>query len=185
MNNIMIRMVLLLGSMVSLQAQANEERDLSYETLLPQYITWAVATDKQGMEIGKPLDKAELLLARDLGVTFPEKVRVVYVDEVPYPYDNEGLKQLGLSLGFIGEGIVNEAQVFGYSIYVRKDLNLTVAKLAHELVHVMQIERTGSFSTYALQYLTDLAQYGYAKAPLELEAFKANKTYMEQSALNK
>jgi hypothetical protein len=45
------------------------------------------------------------------------------------------------------------------------------------LVHVMQIERTGSFSVYALQYLTDLAKYGYAKAPLEVEAYKANKKY--------
>lgn len=86
---------------------------------------------------------------------------------------------MGLSLGFIGEGIVNEAHVFGYSIYVRNDLDFTLGKLAHELVHVITIGRTVSFSLYVLQYLTDLAQYGYPKAPLELEAFKANEKYGE------
>ncbi len=169
--------ILILGSLISWQVQANTENELSYEKLLPQYISWAIATDQEGMKIGIPLDEKEILLAEKIGVKFPEKVRVIYVDEVPYPYENEHLKQMGLSLGFIGDGIINEAQAFGYSIYVRKDLNFTYSKLAHELVHVMQIERTGSFSVYSLQYLTDLAKYGYSKAPLEIEAYKANTKY--------
>jgi hypothetical protein len=168
---------LIFGSLISLQAQANSVNNISYEELLPQYISWAVATDQEGMKKGQTLSEKELLLADKIGVKSPEKIRIVYVDEVPYPYENEHLKQMGLSLGFIGENIINEAQVFGYSIYVRKDLDFTFSKLAHELVHVMQIERTGSFSVYALQYLTDLAKYGYAKAPLEVEAYKANKKY--------
>lgn len=169
--------ILILGSMIFWQVQANTENNLSYEKLLPQYISWAITTDQEGIKIGIPLDQEELLLAKEIGVKFPEKVRVIYVDEVPYPYENEQLKKMGLSLGFIGDSIINEAQVFGYSIYVRKDLKFTFSKLAHELVHVMQIERTGSFSLYSLQYLTDLAEYGYSKAPLEVEAFKANKKY--------
>jgi hypothetical protein len=172
-----ISKILILGSMVFWQVQANTENNLSYEKLLPQYISWAITTDQEGMKIGTPLDEKELLLAKEIGIKFPEKVRVIYVDEVPYPYENEHLKQMGLSLGFIGDDIVNEAQVFGYSIYVRKDLKFTFSKLAHELVHVMQIERTGSFSVYCLQYLADLAKYGYRKAPLEVEAFKANIKY--------
>ncbi|WP_199610429.1 hypothetical protein [Flocculibacter collagenilyticus] len=161
--------------LVSLQLNAND--NAVYEKLLPQYITWAIQTDAKGMKIGKPLDEKGILLAKEIGITSPEKVRIVYVDEVPYPYENEQLKQLGLSLGFIGEGIRNEAQAFGYSIYVRKDLDFTLPKLAHELVHVQQIERANSFSEYAFQYLMDLAQWGYEKAPLEVEAFKANEKY--------
>lgn len=95
----------------------------------------------------------------------------------PFPYENKDLKRMGLSLGFIGKDIKNEAQAFGYSIYVRKDLNFTFSKLAHELVHAMQIERSDSFSTYVIQYLNDLAKYGYSKSPLEIEAFQANKKY--------
>jgi hypothetical protein len=169
--------VLMLGSMIVSQAQSNEENNLSFEELIPQYISWAVTTDQNGVKTGIPLDEKELLLAEEIGVKFPEKVRVVYVDEVPFPYENKYLKQMGLSLGFIGKGIVNEAQVFGYSIYVRKDLSFTFGKLAHELVHVMQIERADSFSVYVIQYLRDLAKYGYSKAPLEVEAFKANTKY--------
>ena len=83
---------------------------------------------------------------------------------------------MGLSLGFIGENIINNAQVFGYSIYVRKGYELDTPKLAHELVHVLQIERS-SLDKIIFQHLSDLAKYGYSNAPLEVEAFKANKKY--------
>ncbi|MEP1382383.1 MAG: hypothetical protein ABJK64_01175 [Paraglaciecola sp.] len=144
--------------------------------LLPQYIDWAYETDKQGLESGVPLSAQELSLATDIGIQNPEKVRVVYVDEVPFPYDNFALKTLGEALGFIGEGIINNAQVFGYSIYVRNGYELNRPKLAHELVHVLQIERA-SLDHIITQHFSDLAEYGYDNAPLEVEAFKANKEY--------
>ena len=40
---------LVFGSLISLQAQANSANNISYEELLPQYISWAVATDHEGM----------------------------------------------------------------------------------------------------------------------------------------
>ncbi|SDS67057.1 hypothetical protein SAMN05192545_1824 [Maribacter dokdonensis] len=174
---ILIIKALVLGNIMSLQGQTKEENSLLYEKLIPQYVSWAVSVDQAGIKIGEYLNEKELLLAKEVGVKFPEKVRIVYVDEVPFPYENEHLKQMGLSLGFIGKDIKNEAQAFGYSIYVRKDLNFTISKLAHELVHVMQIERSDSFFTYVIQYLNDLAKYGYSKSPLEIEAFQANKKY--------
>jgi len=82
------------------------------------------------------------------------------------------------SLGFIGEGIINNAQVFGYSIYVRKDYQLTRPKLAHELVHVLQIERS-DLAAVVSQHFADLARYGYDNSPLEVEAYKANSLYPE------
>jgi hypothetical protein len=173
----LIILALVLGNIIYLQGQNKEGNSLLYEKLIPQYISWAVSIDQAGIKTGEPLDEKELLLAKEVGIKFPKKVRLVYVDEVPFPYENEHLKQMGLSLGFIGKDIKNEAQAFGYSIYIRKDLNFTIGKLAHELVHVMQIERSDSFSTYVIQYLSDLAKYGYSKAPLEIEAFKANTKY--------
>ena len=98
------------------------------------------------------------------------------MDSVPYPYENPALKAMGESVGLIGEGIVNNAQAFGYSIYVRHGYELDRPKMAHELVHVLQIERA-SFAEVAAQHLTDLAKYGYEKAPLEVEAYEANKKY--------
>lgn len=150
--------------------------DIIAKVLIPQYIEWAQDIEVQGLKDGRPLTESEMILANEVGVKYPVKVRIVTVDLVPYPYENFALKILGESLGFIGEGIVNNAQVFGYSIYIRKGYALDTPKLAHELVHVLQIENS-TFETITFQHLSDLAQYGYSDAPLEVEAFEANKKY--------
>ena len=157
---------------------------LSYEriisnVLLPQYISWADDINTKGLKIGTPLDEQQLLLATDIGIKNPKKVRIVYVDEVPFPHENFALKVLGEALGFIGEGIVNNAQVFGYSIYIRTGYELNRPRLAHELVHVLQIERS-DLETIISQHFSDLAKYGYENAPLEVEAFKANQKYSDE-----
>ena len=144
--------------------------------LLPQYIEWAHETDQKGLKAGIPLNEKEILLASKIGIKHPEKVRIVYVDQVPYPYENLALKIFGEAVGLIGEGIINNAQVFGYSIYARRDFVLNRPKLAHELVHVLQIERA-SLDEVVTQHFFDMAQYGYDKAPLEVEAAEANKVY--------
>jgi len=168
--------VLTLAGAMFWQAQASAETGLSVEQLLPQYITWAQKTNNEGLQQGGPLNKRDLLLAKKVGIKFPEKVRIIFVDTVPYPIDNPALKAMGESLGFIGEGIVNQAQAFGYSIYVRKDYELDRPRLAHELVHVLQIERS-NFASVVIQYASDIAKYGYENSPLEAEAFKANIKY--------
>ncbi|WP_252728334.1 hypothetical protein [Alteromonas sp. C1M14] len=96
----------------------------------------------------------------------------MHVEEVPFPYENIALKTLGEALGFIGEGITNNAQAFGYSIYVRNGYELNRPKLAH----VLQIERS-SLDQVITQHFSDIAEFGYDKAPLEVEAFKANIQY--------
>ncbi|MBT3137315.1 hypothetical protein KL866_19905 [Alteromonas sp. ALT199] len=144
--------------------------------LLPQYIEWAHETDQKGLKAGISLNEKERLLASEIGIKHPEKVRIVYVDQVPYPYENLALKIFGEAVGLIGEGIINNAQVFGYSIYARRDFVLNRPKLAHELVHVLQIERA-SLDEVVTQHFFDMAQYGYDKAPLEVEAAEANKAY--------
>ncbi|WP_414829664.1 hypothetical protein [Alteromonas sp. H39] len=161
---------------VAIIAAALSYQKIISNILLPQYIDWAFETDKEGLASGTPLNARQLSLASDIGIQKPEKVRVVYVDEVPFPYENFALKTLGEALGFIGEGVINNAQVFGYSIYVRNGFELNRAKLAHELVHVLQIERS-SLDNVITQHFSDLAEYGYENAPLETEAFKANERY--------
>ncbi|MBU2978793.1 hypothetical protein [Alteromonas sp. C1M14] len=166
---VLILVVLIIGAVLSYQK-------IISGILIPQYVDWAYETERNGLELGVPLNSRELALAADIGIQKPEKVRIVHVDEVPFPYENFALKTLGEALGFIGEGIINNAQVFGYSIYVRNGYELNRPKLAHELVHVLQIERT-SLDYIIIKHFSDLAEYGYDKAPLEVEAFKANKEY--------
>jgi hypothetical protein len=147
--------------------------------VLPPYIEWATATEVSGLTQGQALDAQQLRIAREIGIKQPEKVRLVYVDEVPFPHDNRLLKTVGEALGFIGEGIVNNAQVFGYSIYVRTGYELSTPRLAHELVHVLQIERSG-LEAVITQHFSDLATYGYNDSPLEVEAYKANQDYKDR-----
>lgn len=169
--------VMLLGFFtLQMQTHANVESSVSYEKILPQYVSWAQKIEAQGLVNGVPLNKEDIELAKEIGIKHPDRVRVVYVDSVPYPYENPELRAMGESLGFIGEGITNNAQAFGYSIYVRKGYELDRPRLAHELVHVLQIERS-NLSNIVFQYIADLAKYGYENSPLEVEAFKANKKY--------
>ena len=76
-------------------------------------------------------------------------------------------------------GAINNAQVSGYSIYVRKGYELDRPRLAHEFVHVLQIERS-SLTEVMVQHLSYLARYGYENAPLEVEASQANEKYAIQ-----
>jgi hypothetical protein len=147
--------------------------------VLPQYIEWAAQTEVKGLQVGVALDEQQLLLAKEIGIKSPENVRLVYVDEVPFPRENPVLNAVGEALGFIGEGIINNAQVFGYSIYVRKGYSLTTPNLAHELVHVLQIERS-NLEQVITQHFADLVTYGYDDSPLEVEAFKANERYRDR-----
>lgn len=147
--------------------------------VLPQYIEWAAGMEAAGLKAGQALDGRQLAIARELGIKSPEQVRIIQVDEVPFPHEKALLKAVGEALGFVGEGIVNNAQVFGYSIYVRKGYELDAPRLAHELVHVQQIERS-SLKAVITQHFSDLASYGYEKSPLEVEAFQANRKYEQR-----
>ncbi|MCK0068518.1 hypothetical protein MF542_03540 [Kordiimonas sp. 5E331] len=167
---------ILVAVLMSFQVLSANAQEQAYAQLLPQYIEWAKDVDKKGLELGKPLNETELKLAKDVGVQYPEKVRVIYVDEVPFPYENLALKALGEKLGLVGPDVINNAQVFGYSIYAREGYKLDRPKLAHELVHVLQIERS-SLDQVIVQHIQDVARYGYRNAPLEVEAFKANIKY--------
>lgn len=166
----------LLASLLSLPSFTLVAQPLPYEQLIKEYITWAKETDKKGLIKGQALTPEQVLLARDVGVQQPEKIRIIYSDAVPFPYQNKALKALGEQLGLIGEQVTNNAQVFGYSIYVRNGYQLDRPKLAHEFVHVLQIERA-SLDQVVIQHLQDMAKYDYQNAPLEVEAFKANIKY--------
>lgn len=141
------------------------------------YARWAEGVEGRGQATGEPLNRDQSRLASEIGIKHPEKVRLVFVDEVPFPTENPEIRAAGEKFGFIGPGIINNAQAFGYTIWVRKGFSLDRPRLAHELVHVMQIERSGNFTAYARQYVLELMQFGHEKSPLELEAYDANRKY--------
>lgn len=147
-------------------------------TFVNPYAEWAEKIDTEGLQVGHPLDQKHLDIAKEIGIKNPEKIRLVYVDEVPFPRENSLLKFIGETAGLIGDGIVNNAQVFGYSIYIRKGFQMDTPKLAHELVHVLQVERA-SFKDVLSGHLLGVLEHGYEDSPIEAEAFKANVKYRE------
>ena len=151
----------------------------SQEEFLAKYVDWARSIEAQGQERGSPLDPEQLELATRIGILHPEKVRLVMVDAVPFPSHDAAMRRLGESMGFIGADVINNAQAFGYTIWVRKGFVLDRARLAHELVHVEQIERSAGFSVYARKYIEQLREFGHANMPLEREAYEANRQYGE------
>jgi len=148
-----------------------------YADFLVKYVDWAKSIEAQGQQRGTPLNPEQLELAIRIGIQQPEKVRLVFVDEIPFPTHDADMRQVGESLGFIGSGVTNNAQAFGYTVWVRKGFVLDRPRLAHELVHVAQIERSASFGAYASAYIDQLRKFGHANMPLEREAYEANRKY--------
>ncbi|WP_230292828.1 hypothetical protein [Croceicoccus sp. Ery5] len=157
------------------------EEDDGYAGFLAKYVAWSSTVEAEGLEQGTPLTATQIELASLIGIEHPEKVRLVYADAVPFPNEDEEMRKIGENLGFIGPGITNNAQAFGYTIWVRNGFTLDRPSLAHELVHVAQIERADSFGDYVEEYMKQLLEYGHADMPLEVEAYEANREYKKDS----
>src|SRR5882724_302954 len=134
--------------------------------LLPSAIAWAEARAKKALEVGDPLTVAEQEIARRVGVTRPELVRVEMVSSLPLP-DDPTLRDAAVSAGLLGPGMVG--LTLGHSVFIcrgHKDVRL----LSHELRHVHQYEQHGSIANFLPVYLRQVVEVGYGNAPLELDA---------------
>lgn len=158
------------------QQVSGEEAD-PYAEFLGKYIDWASSIETEGQQRGTPLTSEQIELAREVGINRPQDVRLIFVDTVPFPTDDEAMRKVGEDLGFIGPDVINNAQAFGYTIWVRNGFTLDRPSLAHELVHVAQIERSANFGAYVKQYMMELLEHGHTEMPLEIEAYKANQRY--------
>jgi hypothetical protein len=100
-------------------------------------------------------------------VLLPENVRVVVLDAFPMPEDAE-LRQEAERHGL---GSRTEAgRTMGRAILLKTWALDEPALLRHELVHVAQMDRLGR-EGFLRRYLLELEVLGYARSPLELEAY--------------
>ena len=157
--------------------EVSDETAHPYSDFLEKYVDWARGIEAEGQKRGTPLTGKQIELAREIGIKRPENVRLIFVESVPFPTDDEAMRKIGEVLGFIGPDVTNNAQAFGYTIWVRNGYTLDRPKLAHELVHVLQIERSGNFSEFVKQYMMQLRTHGHWNMPLEIEAYEANEKY--------
>lgn len=140
-------------------------KDLSLLILLAS--NWAEAQSAHISKSGIALNESQLALARCVGVKKPELIRILVVQKIPVP-DDEILQAACAQLNFLGPD--TEGLTLSYGIFVKVGSQTNRRLLAHEFRHVAQYEQHPSIQSYLSIYIPELIQYGYANAPLELDA---------------
>lgn len=135
---------------------------------IAQATEWAKQQAALILREGMPLSINEINLARSAGVAHPERIRILRVNQIPLPDDPQLLK-MATGMGLFTPNIAG--LTLGYGIYLRHGQS-THRVLAHECRHAHQYERAGSIAAFLAEYLKQIAQYGYADAPLEVDARK-------------
>jgi len=109
----------------------------------------------------------EQRVARAVGVTKPELVRIEIVGErLPMP-DDPLLQAAATQAGLLGPGMVG--LTLGHSIFICRG-HKTRRLVSHELRHVYQYEQCGSIAAFLPVYLGQVLEVGYQDAPLERDA---------------
>lgn len=134
--------------------------------LLPHAIAWAEQQSRQAAEIGVELPEGLTGVARAVGVQHPERIRVAIYKSLPLTADPM-LRAAALQTGLLGPQMAG--LTLGYSVLVCQG-DESVRLLSHEFRHVFQYETHGSIAAYLPVYLQQIVEFGYDKAPFELDA---------------
>jgi hypothetical protein len=135
--------------------------------LLPRAAAWAERVACAALRDGRLLDAGQRAAARAAGVRHPERVRLSVVDAIPVPEDAT-LRAAAAQAGLLGPDTAGLA--LGHAVFLRRDVADDPALLRHELRHVRQFECYGSIKAFLSVYLPQVVQFGYADAPLEIDA---------------
>jgi len=138
-----------------------------FERLLPLACAWAGEQERTIVQSGVALSHAQVADARKVGVSRPERVRLLRVPEIPIPSD-PALAAAGEATGLISPLTIG--LTLRYGIFIRDDHWELRRLIVHELAHTMQYERLGSIEAFLRQYLHECITVGYPEAPLEQEA---------------
>ncbi|KIE59156.1 hypothetical protein A946_03900 [Methylacidiphilum kamchatkense Kam1] len=134
--------------------------------LIARGISWAKKVVEEQAKEGRLLSDSELIVAKKVGVRYPERIRIVFVDQIPHPEDPQ-LLEIAQSYGLSFPSMIGLA--LGYTIFIRNN-NFSEKLLAHECRHVYQFEQAGSIESYLQNYLQSLLPNGYANSPYEKDA---------------
>jgi hypothetical protein len=139
-----------------------------FAVLLPLACAWAAEQERVILEHGVKLTEAQLADARVIGVQFPDRARLLGVDQFPVPAD-PALAGAAKATGLISAGTAG--LTLRYGVFVRSDLWDNRKLVAHELVHTAQYERLGGFEGFLRPYLLEcITPPGYPYGPMEQEA---------------
>ena len=143
-----------------------------FVNLIPKAVLWAKEQQQKILMKGTPLSDSQIEDAKIIPVKYPERVRLLRVNQIPLPEDPE-LKLAAQAIQLI---IPNtRGLTLQYGIFVKNDYWNNRELIVHELIHTSQYERLGGIQQFLNQYVTECIQFGYPQAPLEQEAIKKSK----------
>lgn len=132
-------------------------------------IDWSLTWESYALEHGKELTDEQLHDAAQVGIKYPEKVRMVTLPNLPSPFDdvvtNGQYNPTAFSLFpqkwscSLGYGILNKNVEWDNREYV-------LVSLAHTAL----CEQLGGSKLYFRQYTNELLTYGFHDSPLEQRA---------------
>jgi hypothetical protein len=123
-----------------------------FERLAPLAYQWAKQQEAYILKHGAPLAPQQLADARLVGVQDSTRVRVLVVDRIPLP-DDEELAQAARLAQIITDA--SRGVAIGHGIIIRADNWQNRELLLHQLVHVAQCERSGGLESFVREYLCD------------------------------
>lgn len=134
--------------------------------LIPLAVEWAERVSRQAAESAELLDGAGIVMARQVGVAAPQRVRIAEPEPMPFP-DHPKLRAAAMQTGMLGPTMAG--LTLGYTIFLRPGTR-TLRLLSHELRHVAQYEAVGSIAAFLPAYLAQIVHFGYHDAPYEVDA---------------
>ncbi len=137
-----------------------------YQALLPLAIDWLEWVEQQCLQNGRQPSAEEMQDAISVGVSKPEKVRVLTVQSITRP-DDPVLLQAAIETGLLGETAT--ARAVGYGIEVVAG-SASRRLLRHEFRHVYQFEQAGSLELFVSAYIESVLSTGYHDSVFEQDA---------------
>lgn len=164
---------LMLFSCSTLPPRHSLKEHMDYVALHRELVEFCREQEAFILQNGRPLTSFERKVAEKIGVQHPEKVRIVRSRVLP-KFTGEYLSVWAEKHHFHAQSTA--AFTFGYGIIIRKKYSASKPLLAHELTHIRQAEGLG-LEVYLSQYIQQLKDIGYFKAPFEQEARVVSENY--------
>jgi hypothetical protein len=127
-----------------------EQKD--FDRLAPLACEWAKRQEAYILQHGVPLTVDQMADAGCAGVKDTSRVRVLVVDRIPLPEDNE-LANAARQAQIITEA--SRGVAIGHGIIIRADSWQNRELLLHQFVHIAQCERSGGLQSFVSEYLVD------------------------------
>ncbi len=123
-----------------------------FDRLAPLACQWAKTQEAFILKHGAPLTSGQIADAQRVGVNDFSRVRVLVVDRIPLPEDEE-LAEAAQRAQIITSACRGVA--IGHGVIIRADSWQNRELLLHQLVHIAQCERSGGIESFVVEYLCD------------------------------